>query len=116
MVHVVHLGTSLNKRADLLHGAFDSPGNLVNILRLDDGLQVVFQDLREVVCKYVSKLHASNGRKSHTLKFGSTEVFQNFLPVRGVVVTSEIGLEFTTENFQGRTLSSTVGTDFARVS
>lgn len=55
MVHVVHLGTSLNKRTDLLHGALDSPGNLVNILRLDDGLQVVFQDLREVVCKYVSK-------------------------------------------------------------
>lgn len=55
-------------------------------------------------------------RDPHTLKFGSTEIFQNFLPVRRVVVTSEIGLEFTTKNFQGRTLSGTVGTDFARVS
>lgn len=45
------------------------------------------------------------------MKFRATEVLNNILPVGGVVVTTKIGLEFTTENLQGGTLANTVGSD-----
>jgi hypothetical protein len=53
-VHVVHLRTGLNQRADLLHGSLDSSRDLVNILGLDNSLQIVFQHFREVIWKAVS--------------------------------------------------------------
>lgn len=46
-----------------------------------------------------------------TLELGSTEIFQNLLPVRGVVVASQIGFELATENLQSRALSNTVCAD-----
>lgn len=46
-----------------------------------------------------------------TLKLGSTEIFQNLLPIRGIVVTSQVGLELAAENLQGRALSNTVCAD-----
>ena len=50
LLHVVHLRTGLDKLADVLHRALHCPGNLVDILRLHDSLQVIFQNLGEVVC------------------------------------------------------------------
>ena len=44
----------------------------------------------------------------HTLQFGSTEVLQDFLPVRGVVITSKVRLQLAAENLQSSTLSDTV--------
>lgn len=43
-----------------------------------------------------------------TLQIGTTEVLQNLLPVRRVVVTTEVRLELATKNLQRGTLSDTV--------
>ena len=53
---------------DLAHNTLDGLGNVVNVLGLDDGLQVVLQNLGEIV-----------------LKLRTTEVSQDLLPVRGVL-------------------------------
>lgn len=47
--HVVHLRTSLDEVANTLDGTLDSSGDLVDILRLDNSLQVILQHLCEVV-------------------------------------------------------------------
>lgn len=49
MFHVVHLGTSLDERSDRLDWSLYGLGDLVDILWLDDGLQVILQDLGKVV-------------------------------------------------------------------
>jgi hypothetical protein len=67
---------------NLLHSALHCLGDVVNVLRLDDGLQIVFQNLREVV-----------------LKFGTTEIGQNFLPIGRVLSRS---LEVAFFKFWGR--------------
>jgi hypothetical protein len=46
------------------HRALDRLGDVVDVLRLDQGLQVVFQDFREIV-----------------LQLRSPEVFEDFLPI-----------------------------------
>jgi hypothetical protein len=48
-LHVVHLRASLDEVPDVLDRALHSPRDLVDILGLDHGLQVVFQDLGKVV-------------------------------------------------------------------
>jgi hypothetical protein len=57
-------------------------------------LQVIFQNLSEVV-----------------LKFGTTEVLENILPIRRVIEVTQVGLHLTSQNLQGSRLSDTVGTD-----
>jgi hypothetical protein len=91
---VAQLSAGLDEVSNVLNGALDSPGNLIDILRLHNSLEVVLQNLGEVV-----------------LQFGTTEVLENFFPVGRVVKTSEVGLQLSTENLQRRTLSNTVGTD-----
>jgi hypothetical protein len=48
---------------------------------------------------------------SLTLKLGTTEVLDDVLPVRRVIVAAQIRLQATTENLQGSTLSDTVGSN-----
>lgn len=43
-----------------------------------------------------------------TLQIGTTEVLQDLLPVRRVLITTEVRLQLATENLQGGTLSDTV--------
>jgi hypothetical protein len=43
-----------------------------------------------------------------TLQFGATEVLQNLLPVRRVLIAAQVGLQLATENLQSGTLSDTV--------
>jgi hypothetical protein len=43
------LGAAFEEFPDLLDWAFDCSRDLIHILRLHDGLQVIFQDLGEVV-------------------------------------------------------------------
>ena len=50
LVEVLHLGAGADELADGAVGRLDSLGKLVDILGLDDGLEIVFQDLCEVVC------------------------------------------------------------------
>ena len=47
---------------------FHRPWDLVHILRLDDGFEIIFQDFGEII-----------------LKLGATEVGQDFLPVWGIL-------------------------------
>ena len=76
----------------LLHAALDCPGDLVHVLRLDDGLQVVLQDLGEVV-----------------LQLGSPEVGQDLGPVRWTPVVAQVGLLLAGEDLESRGLADTVG-------
>jgi len=46
------------------HLILDRSGNVVDILRFDESLEVILEDLREVV-----------------LQFRSAEIFQDFLPI-----------------------------------
>lgn len=46
-----------------------------------------------------------------TLQLGTTEILQDLLPVRGVVVAAQVGLKLSTQNLQRSTLSDTVGSD-----
>lgn len=45
------------------------------------------------------------------MQLGSTEVLQNLLPVRRVVVAAQVGLELAAQNLQRSTLADTVGAD-----
>lgn len=107
LVKVLHLGTALDEVANRFVGALDGLGNLVHILRLDDGLEVVLQHLGEVVCLtslYVPKPHIQD----LTLQLGTTEVLQNLLPIRRVVVAAKIGLELAAQDLQRRALADSV--------
>lgn len=44
-----------------------------------------------------------------TLQLRSSEVFQNLLPVRWVVISPKVWLQLATQNLQCRTLANTVG-------
>ena len=46
-----------------------------------------------------------------TLQLGTTEVLQNLLPVRRIVVAAQVRLELSSENLQCRTLANTVSPD-----
>lgn len=50
------------------------------------------------------------------MKLGSTEVLEDFLPVGGVIVASQVGFQFAAEDLESCTLSSTVRTNFRRIS
>jgi hypothetical protein len=74
--------------------ALDGSGNLVDVLRLNNGLEVVLENLCEVI-----------------LQFRTTEVLENLLPIRRVVEAAEVGLQLAAQNLQSSTLSGTVTTD-----
>ena len=48
-VHVVHLNAAFDEIPNLLDRSLDSPGDLIDILRLHDSFQVVLQNFSEVV-------------------------------------------------------------------
>lgn len=48
---------------------------------------------------------------SRTLQLGTTEVLQDLLPVRGVVVAAQVRLQLATQNLQRGTLADTVCSD-----
>jgi len=91
---LIDFSTLLDEEANGSVVALDGSGDLVDVLGLDDGLKVVFENLGEVV-----------------LQLGTTEVLENLLPVRGVVVAAEVGLQLAAQNLQGSTLSGTVTTN-----
>lgn len=61
---------------------------------LNNSLEVVLENLCEVV-----------------LELGTTEVLEDLLPVRRVVVAAEVGLQLAAQNLQSSTLSGTVTTN-----
>jgi hypothetical protein len=48
---------------------------------------------------------------SRTLQLRTTEVLQNLLPVRRIVVAAQVRLQLATQNLQGSTLADTVCSD-----
>ncbi len=56
LVQVVQGKPALDQSLDALVGGADGLGNLVDVLRLDDGLEIILEKLREVVCQRVSPL------------------------------------------------------------
>lgn len=91
---IADLTTLLDEGPDAALSSFDSFRDLIDILGFDDGLEIVLENLGEIV-----------------LQFRASEVSENFLPVRRVVVTAQIGLELARQNLERSTLSNTVGTD-----
>jgi hypothetical protein len=67
---------------------------LVDVLRFRDCLDIIFEDFGEEI-----------------LEFGTSEMLQDLLPFGWVVVSSEIGLEFTGKDLEGGRFTDTVGTD-----
>ena len=49
MFHIAHLRASFDQRFHCLGRALDGLRNLIDILRLDHGLKVIFQNLGEIV-------------------------------------------------------------------
>jgi hypothetical protein len=79
-------------------------------LWLDDSFEVVLQDLGEVVC-IVSTYILRQPSRCLTLKFRSTEIFQDLFPIRWVVIAAKIGLQLSAENLQCGALANTIGTN-----
>ena len=50
LVQVVHRDAAFDQGLDALVPRADGLGDLVDVLRLDDGLEVIFKKLGEVVC------------------------------------------------------------------
>jgi hypothetical protein len=91
---LVDFSTLLEEEANGSVLALDGSGDLVDVLRLNNSLEVVLENLGEVV-----------------LQLGTTEVLENLLPIRGVVEAAEVGLQLAAQNLQGSTLSGTVTTN-----
>lgn len=81
----VHGAELVLGREDLPDLPLDGLGDVVHVLRLDDGLQVVLQDAREVV-----------------LQLRPPEVLQDFLPVGRALESPQVGLELPRQDFEGR--------------
>ncbi|KAI6772291.1 hypothetical protein HG530_003249 [Fusarium avenaceum] len=87
--------SAFDKEPDALVGSLDGPGDLVHVLRLDHSLKVIFQKLGEVVYFHLR----------------TTEVLDDILPVRRVIVSTQVGLKLSTQDLEGGTLSDTVGSN-----
>lgn len=83
---------------------------MVDILRLDDSFEIIFQHLGKIVCLASVRSDVVRVRwdRSPTLQFGATEILQDFLPVRRVVISTEVGLELSTQYLERRALPNTV--------
>jgi hypothetical protein len=90
----VDFSALLDKEANSSVLSLDGSGDLIDVLGLDNGLEVVLENLCEVV-----------------LQLGTTEVLEDLLPVRRVVEAAEVGLQLAAQNLQGSTLSGTVTTN-----
>lgn len=77
-----------------LKGTLDALGDIVDVLGLDDGTEIVFQQL----CKVVLKLRAA-------------EVDENVVPRGRLIKLAEIGLFLVGEDSQGSGLANTVCAD-----
>lgn len=110
VLHVVHLGTGLDERSHGVDRSLHSSGNLVDVLRLDHSLQVILQDLGEVVYRtLVSALEPKSILRRPTLQLRTTEILEDLLPIRGVIISSKVWLELSTKNLKSSTLANTVG-------
>lgn len=95
------------------HVAFDRAWYVIDVLRFNERLEVILQDFGEVI-----------------LQFGSAKVFQDLLPVGWIldgqgligtfekvgtdfayIISAQVGLEFSSKNFERCALSDTISSD-----
>mmetsp|Transcript_25950 Transcript_25950/g.46796 ORF Transcript_25950/g.46796 Transcript_25950/m.46796 type:complete len:309 (-) Transcript_25950:75-1001(-) len=90
------LGTFILLFQNIADQSAHGPGNVIDVLRLNCGLDIILQYFGEVI-----------------LQIATTEMHQNFLPVRWRVEAPQIGLHFARQNFEGGGFSDTVRADQA---
>lgn len=116
LLHISEGGPARDQMADALLGSTNSLGDLIHVLGLNDGLEIILEELGEVVCRgwlahVVISTSGLNSSSGLTLQLRTTEVLDDFLPVRRIVMAAEIGLELSAENLQCSTLANTVGSN-----
>ena len=109
LMNVVHLTSCFQQGFDRPVWTLDGFGQLVDILRLNYCFQIVFEYFGKVVWILFSiGSRLQNCRR--TLKLGTSEVFQDLLPIWRIFKSTKIGFQFATEYLQCSTLSNPVGT------
>lgn len=111
LVKIVHLRPGFKQSLDSLVWALDGLGDLINILGLDNGLKIIFQDFGEVICLHLSDCGANRRTSPHTLQLGTPEVFQDLLPIGWVFISSKIRLQLAAQDLQCRALPNAVCAD-----
>lgn len=94
-IEVAHgsIGLLVKDGADGALSATEGLGDLIDILRLDNGVEVIFEKLGEVA-----------------LQLRTTEITDDVGPIGGIFSqAAQVGLELTGEDLEGGTLSDTVG-------
>lgn len=109
LIHIVHGRICLHQGSDGLIRALDRLGDTVDILGLDDSLEVIFKDLGEVVCALSVPERDRTGDGLLTLKFRTTEILDDILPIGRVIISTQVGLQLAAQNFECGTLPNTVG-------
>ena len=109
MIHISQFRLCFDQGLDNFHSSLDGSRKLIHILWLDDGLEIIFEDLGEVVCsELVMGIECVLVQRLRTLQFGATEISQDFFPIGRIVISTQVRFQFTTENLQGCTLADTV--------
>ena len=94
MLHVSQLGLCFNERFGRLDRSFNGSRQLVHVLWLDNSFEVIFEDFREVICCLGSaSCQTGHGVVVLTLQFRAAEIFQDLLPVRRIVISTQIRLQ-----------------------
>jgi hypothetical protein len=94
LLHVVHLALLLEQRLNGPHRPPNRLRQLVDILRLDNGLQIVLHNLGQVV-----------------LQLTAAEVLERLVPVGRIVIATQIRLLLSRQDLERRRLSDTVRAD-----
>lgn len=108
VVKIVHFRFLLNQRFDILDRALDGSGQLIDVLGFDNGLEVILEDLCKVICARSDDSEPTSVDEGHTLQFRATKVSQNLLPIWRIVISTQVGLQFSTQDLQSRALADTV--------
>jgi hypothetical protein len=91
---LTNLGLSFQQSPNGTEFPLDGLGNLIDMLRLDDGLQILLQNSSEVV-----------------LQLGATESADNGIPGGRITVLAKVRLQLSTENLQCCAFSGSVGSN-----
>ena len=88
----LHLVTVVTRLEGGLHGSLHGPRDLVDVLNLRDGLDLLLKHLLEV-----------------RLELGPSEVLQDLRPLWGGLEVAKVGLDLSSKDLEGCGLADTVG-------
>lgn len=91
---LIHLFPLVFRGENVADASLDGAGDMVDVLRLEHGLDVVLEHLGKVV-----------------LELASAKVLQDFVPVGRRSKVAQVGLELSRENLESGALADTVGAD-----